>query len=93
MSEQEEQKQGQEVGQDQDPQPKIPREHMLEIRRLVHEMGNALEIIVQTNYLLNMGDADDSTKQWLKMMDTGVRQASEVSKELRQYLMLHTSTD
>jgi hypothetical protein len=56
-------------------------------------MGNALEIIVQTNYLLNMGDADDSTKQWLKMMDTGVRQASEVSKELRQYLMLHASTD
>jgi hypothetical protein len=91
MSEQRNQKQGYE--EDQDPQPKIPREHMLEIRRLVHEMGNALEIIVQTNYLLNMGDADDSTKQWLKMMDTGVRQASEVSKELRQYLMLHASTD
>ena len=91
MSEQREQKQEEQY--DQDPQPKIPREHMLEIRRLVHDMGNALEIIVQTNYLLNMGDADDSTKQWLKMMDTGVRQASEVSKELRQYLMLHASTD
>ncbi len=78
---------------DQELHPKIPREHMLEIRRLVHEMGNALEIIVQTNYLLNMGDADESTKQWLKMMDTGVRQASEVSKELRQYLMLHASLD
>ncbi len=74
-------------------QPKIPREHMMEIRRLVHEMGNALEIIVQTNYLLNMGEAEESTKQWLKMMDTGVRQASEVSKELRQYLMLHASLE
>ncbi len=73
--------------------PKIPREHVLELRRLVHEMGNALEIIVQTNYLLNMGEADESTKQWLKMMDVGVRQATEVSKEMRQYLMLHTSND
>jgi hypothetical protein len=85
--------QPQNPGQEQveDLEPKIPREHMLEIRRLVHEMGNALEIIVQTNYLLNMGDVDDGTKKWLKMMDTGVRQATEVSKELRQYLMLHTA--
>jgi hypothetical protein len=89
MSEQQQQNQGQ--AQDQDA--KIPREHMLEIRRLVHEMGNALEIIVQTNYLLNMGEADESTRQWLKMMDTGVRQASEISKELRQYLILHASLD
>ncbi len=74
-------------------EPKIPREHMMEIRRLVHEMGNALEIIVQTNYLLNMSDADEGTKQWLKMMDTGVRQATEISKELRQYLMLHASIE
>ncbi len=70
--------------------PKIPQEHMLELRRLVHDMGNALEIIVQTNYLLNMGETDETKKQWLKMMDTGVQQASAVGKELRQYLMLHT---
>ena len=63
---------------------------MLELRRLVHDMGNALEIIVQTNYLLNMGETDETKKQWLKMMDTGVQQASAVGKELRQYLMLHT---
>jgi len=91
MSEPLEQKQN--VRPDDDPEPKIPREHVLEMRRLVHEMGNALEIIVQTNYLLNMAEADDSTKQWLKMMDTGIRQASESSKELRQYLMLHTALE
>jgi len=91
MSEQQQQKQNERP--DDDPQPKIPREHVLEMRRLVHEMGNALEIIVQTNYLLNMAEADDSTKQWLKMMDTGIRQASEISKEMRQYLMLHTALE
>lgn len=89
MSEQEQHSQVQ----DQDPVPQIPREHALEIRRLVHDMGNALEIIVQTNYLLNMGETDESTKQWLQMMDTGIRQANEVSKELRQYLMLHTAME
>ena len=84
---------GQESAQTAVSLPKMPREHVLDMRRLVHEMGNALEIIVQTNYLLNMGEAEESTKQWLKMMDVGVRQATEVSKEMRQYLMLHTATD
>ncbi len=73
--------------------PSIPKEHMLELRKLVHDMGNALEIIVQTAYLLNMGETDETTRQWLKMMDTGVQQASAIGKEMRQYLMLHTALE
>ena len=69
----------------------IPGVHAAEIRRLVHDLSNALEIIVQTQYLLRMGQADETTLQWLAMMDNGVRQATEVSRNLRTYVSEHTA--
>ena len=65
----------------------IPGGHAAEIRRLVHDLSNALEIIVQTNYLLKMGKPDETALQWLTMMDTGVKQAAEISTSLRQYVI------
>ncbi len=65
----------------------IPGGHAAEIRRLVHDLSNALEIIVQTNYLLKMGKLDETSQQWLTMMDTGVKQAAEISTNLRQYVI------
>ena len=37
--------------------PPIPIEHAQEIRRLSHDLSNALEIILQTSYLLGTVDA------------------------------------
>jgi hypothetical protein len=67
----------------------IPGAHAAEIRRLVHDLSNALEIIVQTNYLLRLGKPDETSVQWLNMMDTGVRQATEISSSLRKYVVDH----
>ena len=69
----------------------IPGLHAAEIRRLVHNLSNALEIIVQTQYLLKMGKPDETTLQWLGMMDNGVRQAAEISTELRRYVTDHAA--
>lgn len=66
---------------------RIPGGHAAEIRRLVHDLSNALEIIVQTNYLLKLGNPDETALQWLTMMDTGVKQAAEISVNLRQYVV------
>ena len=65
----------------------IPGIHAAEIRRLVHDLSNALEIIVQTHYLLKLGKLDEASVQWLKMMDNGVRQATEISTSLRSYVV------
>lgn len=65
----------------------IPGGHAAEIRRLVHDLSNALEIIVQTNYLLKLNKPDETSLQWLKMMDAGVRQATEISAHLRRYVI------
>ncbi len=50
-------------------QQQIPEALALEIRRLAHDLSNALEIIVQTSYLLNMAELKEPASDWLRMMD------------------------
>lgn len=69
----------------------IPGCHAAEIRRLVHDLSNALEIIVQTNYLLRLNKPDEAGLQWLNLMDTGVKQATEISTSLRRYVIDHAA--
>lgn len=70
---------------------KIPAQASEEIRRLSHDLSNALEVVLQTNYLLGMteGSADESRK-WREMMDKGVAQASQINRQLRDYVRLHS---
>ena len=56
---------------------------------MIHDLSNALEIIVQTNYLLKMGKPDETSMQWLTMMETGVKQATDISTNLRKYVVDH----
>jgi hypothetical protein len=64
----------------------IPREQAAELRRLAHDLSNALEIIVQANYLLGTAQMDDSAKQWTKLLDQGVQQAANINRDLREYV-------
>ena len=68
----------------------IPEEQALEIRRLAHDLSNALEIVVQTSYLLSMAELKDPAAEWLRMLDSGVNKALESNKQLREYIKLHT---
>jgi hypothetical protein len=68
----------------------IPAEHATEIRRLSHDLSNALEIIVQANYLLGAMSHDDSAKQWVKLLDNGVVQAADINRSLREYIIAHS---
>jgi len=64
----------------------IPQEQAAEIRRLAHDLSNALEIVVQANYLLGTAPLDDSAKQWATLLDQGVRQATDINRALRDYV-------
>ena len=68
----------------------IPEELALEIRRLAHDLSNALEIIVQTSYLLNMAELKEPANEWLRMLDSGVSKALDLNLQLREYIKLHT---
>lgn len=68
----------------------IPADLAVEIRKLAHELSNALEIIVQTSYLLGTLDLKEPGSDWLRMMDNGVRKAMETNLSLRKYIKAHT---
>jgi hypothetical protein len=68
----------------------IPEDLALEIRRLAHDLSNALEIIVQTSYLLGRVELKEPAAGWLRMLDSGVNKALEINQELRDYVKKHT---
>ena len=67
------------------PRP-IPEEQAKEIRRLSHDLSNALEIVLQTSFLLGTVPLDEDAKKWRQMLDNGVSQAAEINKKLRDYV-------
>lgn len=73
-----------------DTEATIPEELALEIRKLAHDLSNALEIIVQTGYLLGTADLKAPASDWLRMLDSGTAKALEINQALRTYIKTHT---
>jgi hypothetical protein len=69
----------------------IPDDLAVEIRRLAHDLSNALEIIVQTSYLLGTVELKEPASDWLRMMDGGVKKALDLNLALRTYIKQHTT--
>jgi len=70
----------------------IPEDLAVEIRRLAHDLSNALEIIVQTSYLLGTVELKEPASDWLRMLDNGVQKALDLNLSLRTYVKQHTTT-
>lgn len=68
----------------------IPENLAIEIRKLAHELSNALEVIVQTTYLLGTVDLKEPGSEWLRMLDSGVRRALDLNLSLRTYIKQHS---
>ena len=68
----------------------FPEELALEVRRLAHDLSNALEIIVQTSYLLSMAELKGPAADWLRMLDGGVEKALALNSQLRDYVKKHS---
>ena len=64
----------------------IPEEQAKEIRRLAHDLSNALEIVLQTSFLLGTAGLDGDAEKWRAMLDNGVQQAAEINRKLREYI-------
>ena len=68
----------------------IPEELALEVRSIAHELSNALEVIVQTSYLLGLAELKEPAAEWLRMLDAGVTKALDLNTQLREYIKVHT---
>jgi hypothetical protein len=71
---------------------KIPEDVSVEMRKIAHDLSNALEIIVQTSYLLSTTDLKEPASEWLRMLDTGVEKAMSLNLALRTYIKEHTAS-
>ena len=69
---------------------KIPEPLAAEIRKLAHDLSNALEIIVQTSYLLSTAELKEPAAEWLQMLDGGVQKALGLNQSLRNYIKDHS---
>jgi len=70
---------------------KIPEDISVEMRRIAHDLSNALEVIVQTSYLLGTADLREPASEWLRMLDGGVEKAMKLNQSLRNYIKEHSS--
>ena len=68
----------------------IPEDIAVEMRRLAHDLSNALEIIVQTSYLLSTTEMKEPATDWLRMLDGGVQKALDLNSSLRNYIKIHS---
>jgi hypothetical protein len=73
------------------PVETIPEDLALEIRRLAHDLSNALEIIVQTSFLLSTAGLKEPASDWLGMLDSGVNKALGINQDLRAYIKTHAA--
>ena len=71
--------------------PVIPEELAVEIRKLAHDLSNAMEIIVQTSYLLGTTELKGPAADWLRMLDGGVEKALHLNEALRSYVREHSA--
>ena len=69
----------------------IPEELAVEIRRLAHNLSNALEIIVQTSFLLSTTEMKEPASDWMRMLEGGVQKALDLNLELRKFVKDHTA--
>ena len=69
----------------------IPTELSTELRRLMHDLSNALEIVLQTGYLLTTADTEEPVKGWIGLLDGGTQQALTIHRQLREYIRVHSS--
>jgi hypothetical protein len=61
-----------------------------EIRRITHDLNNALEIILQASYLVNTTALSDPAKQWMKLLDQGLHQATDLNRQMRDFVRLRS---
>lgn len=69
---------------------RIPANVAVEMRRLMHDLSNALEIMLQAGYLLTTADTQEPVKGWIGLLEGGSQQAMTVHRELREYIRTHS---
>ncbi|MBZ5648746.1 MAG: hypothetical protein LAN37_16170 [Acidobacteriia bacterium] len=69
-----------------EPAAKIPPEINQHLRALAHDLSNSIETVMQASYLLSQSSLDEAGKKWAGLIDTAVRDAARINREIREIL-------
>jgi hypothetical protein len=69
-----------------DTKNEIPRETALELRKLAHDLSNALETILQASYLVSKSELPENSRRWVEMIDQASQEAVRINRKLRELL-------
>ena len=69
-----------------EPAAKIPPEINKQLRSLAHDLSNSIETVMQATYLLSQSRLDDASKKWAELIDTAIRDAARINREIREIL-------
>jgi hypothetical protein len=68
----------------------IPSAVAIEVRRLSHDLSNALEIIIQCSYLLSTSEIPEESRAWVTLLEQGVQKSTSINQELRTFIQSHS---
>jgi hypothetical protein len=69
---------------------KIPADLATELRKLAHDLSNALETIVQAAYLIGQSNPPEGSRRFVALIDNATKDAVKINQNLRQLLRDHS---
>ncbi len=56
------------------------------LRRLSHDLSNAIENVMQASYLLSQAKIGDQNAKWLALINSATSDAARINREIREIL-------
>ena len=69
---------------------KLQADQVQQLRKLAHDLSNALETILQASYLLGKAELEPNARKWTEMIDQASQEAARLSREIREILRSQT---
>ena len=72
------------------PKPSLAPEVTAQLRRLAHDLSNAIETMMQASYLLAQAQLDEQSKKWVSLIEQAAKDAARINREIRDILKRHS---
>jgi hypothetical protein len=69
-----------------DEPKKLADDTVATLRRLSHDLSNAIENVMQASYLLSQAKLGDQNAKWLILIDSATTDAARINREIREIL-------
>lgn len=69
-----------------DDPKKLSDETVTTLRKLAHDLSNAIENVMQASYLLGQAKLGDQNAKWLVLINTAAQDAARINRQIRDIL-------